>query len=304
MTRSLLLTGGAGFLGCHLARGLLARGDHVTILDDLSAPSPLGLPRHPHLTRLRGDVRDPRAVERALDRAHVDRASHASPAIVHLAAVVGVERVVADPGRVDSVVRDGTGVVLDAARRHGAPLVAFSSSEVTDLPRHGPRAVYAEAKSDAERLLLQAGGGLALTVLRPFNVVGRGQSAPGSVLPRLASRARLGAPLELHGEGGQERCFLHVDDLVDGLLALLDRPAHDRRELLEIGGDLRTSMVALARRLAHLAGRGASIRLHAHAEDREDRPRRLPDLSALRRVIAFAPRRGWDVVLREALASA
>ncbi|MCB9897166.1 MAG: NAD-dependent epimerase/dehydratase family protein [Planctomycetes bacterium] len=293
--RTVLLTGGAGFLGVHLTRALLARGDRVTVLDDLSAPSPLGLPRHRRLLLQCGDVRDRRAVERAF--AGVDAA-------LHLAAPVGVERVLADPGRVDSVVRDGTGVVLEVARRHGTPLVAFSSSEVTDAPRGGPRAIYAEAKRDAEALLLQSGGCLPLTVLRPFNVVGRGQSAPGAVLPALATRARRGAELPVHGDGRQERSFVHVSDLVAALLRLLERPAHDRRELLELGGTVRTSMGELAGRLARLAGRGATVRPFAACGPREDLPRRAPDLGALRAAIPFVPRVGLDAMLREALADA
>lgn len=294
MSSHVLVTGGAGFVGSHLVRALLRQGDRVTVLDDLSAPSPLGLPDDTRLERQLGDVRDPAAVARALDR----RPTH----VVHLAAVVGVERVVARPERVDSVIRDGGGVVLEAARRHGLPLLSVSTSEVTDAPREGPRRVYAEAKADAERAALAADE-LPVTVVRPFNVVGAGQTAPGAVLPRLAAQARRGAPLSVHGDGSQERGFLHVDDLVEAITALLAQTGA-QRGLVEVGQPVRTRILDLARRLAGLAGRGSAVQLVDADVGREDRPRRAPDLRALGERVSWAPRRPLESILRGALLGA
>ena len=213
MQRSFTVTGGAGFIGVHLVRRLVAGGARVTVLDDLSAPSPLGLPDDPGLRLVVGDVRDRGLVAETLGAAQV---------VLHLASVVGVEAVTAAPERTGSVIRDGTRAVLDHCLDSGAHLLSFSSSEVTDRPRRGPRAVYAEAKRDAEAMLLRQAARLPVTIVRPFNIVGPGQTAPGMVLPALARAARRGEPLPVHGDGLQERSFLHVDDLVDTVIALVD----------------------------------------------------------------------------------
>jgi UDP-glucose 4-epimerase len=227
---------------------------------------------------------------------------------VHLASVVGVERVVADPERTRCVCEDGARSVLDACRAAGAALLAFSSSEVTDPPRRGPRAAYALSKRRAEEMLLAAAHEVPVTLVRPFNVVGPGQSAEqGMVLPVLARAARAGGALPVHGDGRQLRSFLHVDDLVDALLALLavaGGRAGPGGEVLEIGGTERVSIAEVAARLATLAGTGARVQLGAPAPLREDLERRAPDLGALRARIPFAPRRGLDTILAEVLAHA
>ncbi len=297
--RRVLVTGGAGFIGSRVAARLARSGTRVAVLDDLSAPSSQPLPRGHALDLVIADVREPRAVALAIEGAEL---------VLHLASVVGVEAVTASPERTGDVIRTGTAVVAQAALRAGCPLVVFSSSEVTDPPRRGPRAVYAEAKRDAEALALDLAQRLPVTVIRPFNIVGPGQPREqGMVLPALAAAARAGAPLPVHGDGRQERAFLHVEDLVDALLALLagnGGRAPPGGEVLEISGTLRVSIGELAERLAALAGTAARVRLLPAGETREDRPRRAPDLSALRRRIPFAPRRGLPQILSEALACA
>ena len=315
MNAHILVTGGAGFIGTHLVRQLLERheGGRVTVLDDFSAPSSLALPEHPRLRVIVGDVRS------ASDVAACGPASGwpAPPQqVVHLASVVGVDAVLADPERTGSVIRDGTATVLEAARGWGAPLLFFSTSEVTDGERAGPRAVYAHAKRDAEVLLsAQARGadGLPVTIVRPFNIVGPGQSAPGMVLPALARAARLGERLPVHGSGRQERSFLHVDDCVRATLALLeesaarsiDQPTADPTvDVIEIGSEERTSIAGLARRIAELSGGACDLDNTTPAEHREDLPRRAPDLTALRRRVPFRPRWGLSEIVRDALAHA
>lgn len=293
-----LITGGAGFIGAHLARRLAQGGVSVALLDDLSASASGALPRQCSRVII-GDVRDPRAVRLA---------SEGCDLVLHLASVVGVDAVTADPERTGSVIRRGTRVVLDDSLRSERPLIFFSSSEVTDAPRRGPRAVYAEAKRDAEALLLDAADRLPITIIRPFNIVGPGQSVEqGMVLPSLAAAARAGRPLAVHGDGEQQRAFLHVDDLVDVMMELL-QPARGVAppggEVLEIGGTGRVSIAHVAERLASLAGRGATVACGVPDGLREDRPRRSPDLSALRRRIAFAPRRSLDDILLDVLARA
>gem|GEM_PF-434971 len=295
MPPQITITGGAGFVGCHLVRRLVHDGAEVTVLDDLSAPSEMGLPGHSSLDLIEGDVRDGTAVARALDDAAL---------VVHMASVVGVEAVTADPQRTASVILDGTAQVLEACQARDVPLLFLSSSEVTDAPRHGPRAVYGEAKREAEALLLAAARQLPISIVRPFNIVGRGQSAPGMVLPALAHAARAGMPLPVHGDGEQERSFLHVEDLVDVLVDLTSRPAAPGGEVLEVGSEERLSISSLAGRLVHLAGSGAVVRSHPPCPRREDLPRRAPDLAGLRRRVHFSPRWSLDAILRDALAHA
>jgi UDP-glucose 4-epimerase len=295
MDRPITVTGGAGFIGSHLVRRLAGLGRQVSVLDDLSAPAALPMAPDPAVRLVVGDVRDRAAVTRGCDAAGL---------VLHLASVVGVDAVTADPERTGSVIRDGTAAVLEHCRRTGARLVAFSTSEVTDTPRQGPRAVYAEAKRDAEALLLDAAREVAVTIIRPFNIVGPGQSAPGMVLPALARAARRGEALPVHGDGRQERSFLHVDDLVDAVLAVLVHDAPSGGEVLEIGSEERVTIGELAEALANLAGTAARPAPATADRLREDRPRRGPDLSALRRRTAFAPRVSLAAILTEALVHA
>ncbi len=297
MTARVLITGGAGFIGARLARRLLAGGEHVTVLDDLSAGSLDALPAGPGLEVLVGDVRDAEAVHRASARVDL---------IFHLASVVGVDAVTADPGRTGDVIREGTEAVLRAALDRGCPLVFFSSSEVTDGPRRGPREVYARAKRDAESLVLGQAH-VPVTVVRPFNVVGAGQSARGgAVLPTLAGAARRGEDLLVHGDGHQTRTFLHVEDLLDATTAFVrgQRAAGSQREVVEVGDTRPVAIGEVAERLARLAGRGARVRRGAGSTAREDRPRRLPDLTALCAHVDFRPRHALDPILRDVLVGA
>ncbi|GJM22240.1 MAG: dTDP-glucose 4,6-dehydratase [Planctomycetota bacterium] len=288
----LLITGGAGFLGTHLARAALQQGHAVTLLDDLSAPSTLALPAHPRLRCVIGDVRSPAVVEQA---------AHDAEQIVHMASVVGVDAVLAEPERTGSVIREGTARVWNQALASRTPLVFLSSSEVTDAARHGPRAIYAQAKLDAERSLLGHAQAELVTVLRPFNVVGPGQTAPGMVLPSLARAALAGEPLRLHGDGSQQRGFLHVRDFCDTVLALLALPEARAGQVLEIGSPARVSIAELAERLLRLAGSRAGIVCAPSPRPREDLPRRAPQLEALQALLPFAPQRELDTILREVL---
>lgn len=288
--RRLLVTGGAGFVGVHLVRGLLACGARVVVLDDDSAPSPLGLAPSPALDVHHGDVRDAGAVERAA--AGCDQ-------IVHLASVVGVEAVLADPERTDSVIRQGTACVWERARAARSPFLFLSSSEVTDSERAGPRSVYARAKRAVEEQLLASPDAELATIVRPFNVVGSGQTAPGMVLPALLAAAREGRPLPVHGDGRQKRGFLHVRDFTEVLLDLLEAHPRSGGQILEVGSPERTSIAELAERLGRLGG---ELRVACHApqpSQREDRPRRAPRLEALRRVVPFAPKHALDDILSE-----
>ena len=231
--RRVLVTGGAGFLGGQVCARLAAAGDDLVVLDDLSAPSPTLVTSAEALHV--ADVRERVAVERAAEGVDL---------VLHLASVVGVDAVVAAPERTRSVIEDGTRLVADVLAGRDVPLVFFSSSEVSDAPRQGPRAAYARSKAWAEAHLLARRHELPVTIVRPFNVVGPGQvEGRGMVLPALARAALDGRPLPVHGDGRQTRTFLHVDDFLDAFVALLAGEPAPSGSIFEIGGERATPVV-------------------------------------------------------------
>lgn len=310
---STLITGGAGFIGSHLAAALCARGERVVVLDDLSTgrrENLAGLPVEFHLGT-------------ACDWALVARLASRCTQVVHLAAAVGVRRILAEPVGSIEVNLEATRAVLAACAVARLPVLIASSSEVygrsaaipfredADLVL-GPSAVhrwsYACSKLMDEFLGLawHREHGLPVRICRFFNVTGPRQSpAYGMVLPRFCAAARAGLPLEVHGDGRQSRCFLHVDDCVAGVLALLARP-EAVGQVVNIGADEEISILDLAQRVVALAGSSSPVRLVPYAEafpegGFEDMPRRLPDTARLRGLTGWAPRRGLDDTIRGCL---
>lgn len=309
-----LITGGAGFIGSHLAAALCARGERVIVLDDLSTGRRAnldGLPAEFHLGT-------------ACDWALVARLVAGCDRVVHLAAAVGVRRILAEPVGSIEINLEATRAVLGACALARVPVLIASTSEVygrsaaipfredADLVL-GPSAVhrwsYACSKLMDEFLALawHRERGLAVRIARFFNVTGPRQSpAYGMVLPRFCAAARSGRPLEVHGDGRQSRCFLHVADCVAAVLALLDCPAAVGR-VVNIGADEEISILDLAHRVVGLAGGAAPVRLIPYAEafpegGFEDMPRRVPDTGLLRRLTGWAPTRRLDDAIRECLA--
>src|SRR5262245_37806785 len=227
-----LVTGGAGFVGSHLVDRLVCDGHVVHALDDLSTGSARNLEAATRTDRghlVRGDVRDRRAVEGLVAGADL---------VLHLAGAVGVRRVADDPAGTWSRNVEGTASVLAACAARGTRCLVASTSEVygpgaqgvlredapVTLSPSGRRDVYAVSKlaGEALALALHRDSALPVTVARLFNVVGPRQSERyGMVLPRFARAAVRGEPLLVHGDGRQSRCFLHVDDAVSALLALV-----------------------------------------------------------------------------------
>lgn len=296
-----LVTGGAGFIGSHLVERLLAEGWDVSVIDDFSSGRPANLPAHRRLTVREGDVRDRSAVNQAIESCSV---------VFHLAAVVGVRRVVGDPLRAIQVIADGTSEVLAAAFANGARVVLTSSSEVYGLSEalpfapDGPRVLgstrvsrwaYATAKALDEHLLFAyRERGLDGVVLRYFNTYGPRQDAAGyaGVIATFCDAVARGAPFEIHGNGSQTRCFCYVDDNVSatyraGLISQADG------EVFNIGSTHEVSVLALSSLVAEAAGVEPERRFLPFAAvfgDRfEDPPRRVPDISLAERLLGFRP---------------
>lgn len=300
-----LVTGGAGFIGSHLVERLLAEGHAVIVLDDLSGGRIENLARvrdHPRLQVIVGDVRDPAALHAAVDAAEV---------VFHLAAVVGVPRVLADPLRVIRVNVEGTERVLEACAARGIPVCIASSSEVygkgvrwpaaegDDLrlgPPTVPRWAYAVSKLLDEHLAMAwARRGLPVSVVRYFNVYGprADPQGYGYVVARFMDQALRGEPLTVYGDGQQTRSFLYVEDAVEGTLRAGTLPAAFG-QIWNIGGSEEITILALAEKVRAITGRPVPIRFlplpEVYGPDFEEVPRRIPDVSKARALLGFEAR--------------
>ena len=244
-----LVTGGAGFIGSHVSDALLARGDRVTALDDLSTG------RLSNLTEASASSTFRFVQGSVLDELLLDELVHECDTVVHLAAAVGVRLIVEHPLRSLTTNIRGSENAIAAAFRHRRPILVTSSSEVygkndtdslteaSDRILGSPsvaRWAYSVAKSVDETLAVayHRERGLPVRIVRLFNTVGpRQSSAHGMVIPRLIEQALAAQELTVYGDGRQSRCFCHVSDVVSALLQLMDQPARQRRRLqCRLGG--------------------------------------------------------------------
>ena len=312
-----LITGGAGFIGSHLADHLIDRGDDVVVLDDLSTG------RFANIEHLRDHDRFTFRLGTVTDRADVDAAMHRCGRVFHLAAAVGVELIVSEPLQSLRTNIVGSEVVIDTALKHGAAVLVTSTSEIYGKNVDGPlkegddrilgspltaRWSYSTAKAIEEILAYTywREKGLATVIVRLFNTVGPRQTgAYGMVIPRFAAQAVRAEPLTVHGDGQQSRCFVHVADIVPTLVDLLDDPrAHG--QVFNLGGSDEITMEELARRVVALAGTDAKITFvpyhQAYEHGFEDMQRRLPDCTKVAELVGFAPTRSLDDIIGEVLA--
>ncbi len=316
-SRRVLVTGGAGFVGSHLAERLLAEGDSVTVLDNLSTGS---LENVEHLldeqrfTLVGGDVTEPKLVEELVGD---------SDLVVHLAAAVGVKLILADPlGSIETNVV-GTRNVLSAAARDGTKVLVASTSEVYGkvgrIPQQeeddvilGPtcfnRWSYAAAKMLDEFLALSywTFTSLPVVVFRLFNTVGPRQSgAYGMVIPRFVGAAVRGLPLPVYGDGEQLRCFLHVEDAVEAIVRLADCSAA-LGEVVNVGSVEPVAIRELADRVLAQVGEGAVSYVpyeEAFPEGGfEDIRCRIPEISKIRALTGWEPTRSLDDILADVVA--
>jgi len=317
-----LVTGGAGFIGSHLAEVLLARGDRVWVVDDESTGSIENLAavrEHPHLSYTKGTVADRDLVRRLV--AEVDE-------VYHLAAAVGVRLIAQSPIHTIEANIAPTELLLEElgrlqARGRTAKLFLASSSEVygknpkpqwtedDDLvigPTTCPRWSYGASKAIDEFLALAYWRQRQLPVVvgRLFNVIGPRQTGEyGMVLPRLVEAALRGGPLVVHDDGRQQRCFAHVSDVLRAVLGLMDLPEAVGR-VFNVGSDQPISILELASRVTGAVDPSLSIEFISYADaysrDFEDCRRRVPDLSRLREAIGFEPRHDLDECIREVIA--
>jgi len=311
------ITGGAGFIGSHLATRLLEQGDRVLVLDDLSTGSMDNLA---HLVGREGfDYR----IGSALDVPLVSECLDRCDATVHLAAAVGVRLIVEKPVHTIETNIRASEVVLAAAAKKQKPVLIASTSEVygkstripftedADLhlgPTVNSRWAYACSKALDEWLGLAyyREKGVPVIVVRLFNTVGPRQTGRyGMVLPNFAAQALAGEPITVYGSGTQARCFGHVKDAVEALRRLLATPVAIGG-VFNIGSDEEVTIHRLAELVRTEAGSHSEIVLvpyaEAYAEGFEDMLRRVPDLTKLERTIGFRPRIPLSTIIADVVA--
>ena len=307
-----LLTGGAGFVGSHLADALLTNGYQVMVIDDLSTGS------MDNLTHLKGRPGFEYVIDTMMNEPLTAELIDRADVVFHLAAAVGVKLIVEAPVRTIETNVHGTEIVLKHAAKKGKLTIIFSTSEVygksADVPFRedadlvlGPtpkhRWAYACSKAIDEFLALayHREKGLPVVIARLFNTVGPRQTGRyGMVIPTFVRQALSGEPITVFGDGTQTRSFTYVGDVVRALIALSTEPAAIG-DVFNIGNPEEISMLDLARRVRAATGSASDIRLIPYGEafeaGFEDMPRRVPDISKVSKLVGYAPTLDLDEIL-------
>ena len=312
MAERAFITGGAGFIGSHLAETLLAAGYEVTILDDLSTGS------IDNVAHLQGRPGFRAVFDTITNEPKLAELVDWSDVTFHLAAAVGVQLIVEQPVRTIETNVHGTEVVLKHASKKKKLVVIASTSEVygkseavpfredADLvlgptPKH--RWAYACSKAIDEFLALAywKERKLPVIIVRFFNTVGPRQTGRyGMVIPRFVQQALTGQPLTVFGDGTQSRAFTHVSDVVSALTRLIKEPKAVG-EVINLGNTEEVTILRLAERVRELAGSSSAITFipydEAYESGFEDMPRRVPDLTKARTLIGYEPRHSLTDIL-------
>jgi UDP-glucose 4-epimerase len=307
-----LITGGCGFIGSHLAEALLDRGDHVTVVDDLSTG------RFANIAPLVGKQGFQFAIETITNETVMDRLISECDLIYHLAAAVGVELIVKDPVRVIETNIKGCEAILRIGARYRKKVMLASTSEIYGKSESVPfredadgvlgpttrsRWSYACSKAMDEFLALAYSRQMALpiVIMRFFNTVGPRQTGRyGMVIPRFVQQALRHEPLTVYGDGQQSRCFTFVEDVVRAVVRLSDEPGA-LGEVFNIGSSQEVTIEALAKRVIELSGSSSEIVYvpyeKAYEAGFEDMRRRVPDTTKIRTLIGWEPRINLDGIL-------
>ena len=312
-----VITGGAGFIGSHLTDYLLADGDRVTVLDDFSTGSRANLTQvldHQHFRLVEGSI---------LNRRVVSSLVYGADRVFHLAAAVGVRRIIEHPLESLRVNLHGTENVLEAALAANASVVVMSTSEVYGLNTadglhedseriYGSPLVrrwsYAEAKAldEAFAHAYHREHGLRVAIVRLFNTVGERQTGRyGMVVPNLVGQALRGDDVTVFGDGTQTRCFSYVGDIVPALVALsMESKAYG--DAVNMGGAEEISILELARRIRSLTNSVSDTVLvpyeQAYGEGYADMARRVPDNTKAAKLLGYEPVTGVDEIIRKVAA--
>lgn len=312
-----LITGGAGFIGSHLATRLLELGQDVTIIDNLSTG------RFANVAALEKNPRFHYAIEDIRNTAVMDRLVSECDLIYHLAAAVGVHRIISEPIETIETNIGGTEIVLKTARRYRRKVMIASTSEVYGKgikipfaedddrvlgPTSRNRWSYAASKEIDEFLALayHKEVGLPVVLFRLFNTVGPRQTGQyGMVLPRFVRWALAGEPILVYGDGQQQRCFGNVSNVIEAIIKLADTP-EAVGELFNIGSNEEVTIMELAERVRARANSRSEIKLipyeEAYESGFEDFRRRVPSLAKIERVIGWRPTTPLDETIDQIIA--
>ncbi len=317
MKQRYLITGGAGFIGSHLAGLLLERGQSVYVLDDEStgsADNVAHLRNNPDFHYVRGSITDDETLAKLMGTCHL---------VAHLAAAVGVQYILDNP--LSSIMTNvaGTERVLHYCAKFEKPVFLASSSEVYGLQTKAPlreddscvmgptsvsRWSYACCKAIDEFMALayHHKKSFPAVIARLFNTVGPRQSpAYGMVVPRLVDQALSGRLMTVYGDGQQTRTFTHVSNVVEAIYRLLTTPT-TWGQVYNIGGVEEISILALAERIKAITNSESEICLipysDAFSPNFQDMPRRVPDVSKLEKAVGYKPEIGLNAIIADVVA--
>jgi UDP-glucose 4-epimerase len=308
----ILLTGGAGFIGSHLADHYVAKGDQVTILDNFSTGSQENIA---HLagkvTTVDGDIRNVDVVEKLTKDADL---------VLHMAAALGVNTILESPLESMSTNITGSEVVLNAAAKFNKRIIIASTSEIYGKNPKQPlsesddrvvgapqkiRWTYSDAKAieEAMAFALYQGKKLPVTTVRLFNTVGPRQSGRyGMVVPRFVQAALKNEALTIYGDGTQSRVFCHIDDAVQAI-ATIAATDSTIGEVFNVGGSGEVSIKQLAEKVIATTKSQSVITYtpytDAYPAGFEDIQRRVPDISKIKQAIGWAPTKDLETIIRD-----
>ena len=315
--RHVLITGGAGFIGSHLAEHLLAKGQHVTVIDNLSTglfENIAHLVSNPNFRYAIEDIRNIHVIDRLVSECDI---------IYHLAAMVGVQKIISEPINTIEVNVGGTEVILQTARRYRRKVMIASTSEVygkgvkvpfqeDDDRLLGPttrnRWAYAASKAIDEFLALAyyKEVNLPIVLFRLFNTVGPRQTGQyGMVVPRFVQWALNDEPLRVYGTGEQTRCFGNVFNVVEAISTLAETP-NTEGQVFNIGSNEEVSILMLAQKVIKRANSKSEIQLVSYEEAYEpgfeDFQRRVPGIDKIKQAINWQPTTALDETIDQIIA--
>lgn len=308
----ILITGGAGFIGSHLAEYLLARGNEIHVLDDFSTSAP------DNIKNLKTNSSFHFNFSSILNESLTTELVQSCDQIYHLAAAVGVQLIMNQPLKTLETNVVGTDIVLKAASKSRKKVLIASSSEVYGKsvrpvfsedddciigPSKKLRWAYATSKLYDEFLALAYGleKNLPVVIVRLFNTIGPRQTGSyGMVVPRFIDQALKNEPLLVYGDGKQTRCFLSVEDTIRTMVTLMELPKAVG-EIFNIGSNEEISIEDLAKLIIRLSKSWSKIHYlpyeEVYGEDFEDIQKRVPDISKIKKWIGFQPAAGLENVL-------